>query len=399
MLKPFLHDIVRCPTLTTDWFRLVSAAFGRQDLPNWSQLDSGRVIPFYQGRVALWHLCKLWQLREGDEILMPAYNCGTEVDPFLAYGAQVRLYRVDENACIDYDDVKNRCTARTKIFYITHYFGWPQAVKEIYQWCNQRGIHVLEDCAMSLFSYSDEGQLGTLADAAIFSFRKFLPVPDGAALTIKKPVDGNTILSCPPPAIQTIRNLFPFAKSTVLSLLDKARCYSFLRRRKLQSCSFEMQQNDSAQGLKPDMPADYYFDKRIQNWSISKISLDILCRTDPETVINRRRDNYLCLVEMIKKIPRVKLLFNNLDTGVCPLGLVVLVSPRSAIARSLNAFGIAAFPWWEGYHKDCDWHDFPESRFLKDNALYLPINQTMGQRQMEYIGHCIEYICRHRSVP
>jgi dTDP-4-amino-4,6-dideoxygalactose transaminase len=385
-------DIIHCSTLSFKWSRLPADCVAKPTLPCWPQLEGDCIIPFYQGRVALWHLCHLWQFKDGDEVLMPAYNCGTEVEPFLAYGAKVVFYRVDEHARIDDEDLKKRYTAKTRIVYITHYFGWPHPVKDIYKWCKERNIYVVEDCALSLFSYSDEGYLGTLADASIFSFRKFLPVPDGAALVLRKPVEPNTLSLRPPAAMQTVRNLLPFAKSTALSALDAVRLYGPLRRMKLKSFDLHTFVEKNVQAEKPDMPADYYFDERIQSWSISNISAGILRRTDPEKVLDQRRKNYLSLLERIREIPGVKPLFNDLPEGVCPLGLMVLVTPRSAVAKALNQFGIAACPWWEGYHRKCDWKDFPEARFLKDHVLYLPINQSMQTPHMRYILSCLRNI-------
>ena len=176
------------------------------------------------------------------------------------------------------------------------------------------------------------------------------------------------------------------------------RLYKPLRRIKLKSTDFNKLLKKTDHNAKSDMPADYYFDKRIQNWSISNISAGILQRTDPEKVVNQRRKNYLYLLERIRELPGVTPLFNDLADGVCPLGLIVLVSPRSAIAKALNQFGIAAFPWWKGYHRGCDWKAFPEACFLKDHALYLPINQTMQEPQMRYILNCMRYISRHLEL-
>lgn len=390
--KTVIADIVYCPTLRYNWFQFPVDSVAATMLPRWMQLDGNGVIPFYRARVGLWHLCHLWQLKEADEVLMPAYNCGTEVEPFLAYGAKVVFYRVDEHARIDDEDLKKRCTAKTRIVYLTHYFGWPHPVKELYNWCKERNIYVIEDCALSLFSYSDEGYLGTLADASIFSFRKFLPVPDGAVLALRKPVEPNTLSLRPPAAMQTVRNLLPFAKSTALSALDAVHLYGPLRRMKLKSFDLHTFVGKSVQIEKPDMPADYYFDERIQSWSISNISAGILRRTDPEKVVDQRRNNYLFLLERIREVPGVKPLFNDLPDGVCPLGLMVLVSPRSAVAKALNQFGIAACPWWEGYHRKCDWSDFPEARFLKDHVLYLPIDQSLSEMHVESIALCAKRI-------
>lgn len=387
-----LMEVIYCPMRTIDWRHLLQDVFKEPDLPDWPQLSGTCVIPFYQGRVALWFLCQLWQLKPDDEVLMPAYNCGSEVDPFHAYGAKVMFYRVDEKAQIDYEDIKKRCTPKTRVVYITYYFGWPQQVGPLYRWCKERDINVVEDCALSLFSRGSEGYLGTLADASIFSFRKLLPVPDGAVLILKEPVNVDRLSLEQPLVRQTFKNLLPFAKSTALAMLDKCRLYKPLRRMKLKSFDFKKLADESLQEIKLDMPSDYYFDRKILNWSISNISCGILRRESPDFVIKRRRQNYLALYEELKDLYSVKVLFNSLPEGVCPLGFVMKVSCRKEVAQALNAHGIAAFSWWEGYHRDFCWEDFPEARCLKDNLLFLPINQSLNEEHMQYIASCVRKV-------
>ncbi len=91
----------------------------------------------HKGRCGLGLLCRHWKLKSGDEILVPAYNCGTEVDPFIHYGLSVVFYRVDLNAAVDLNDIYTRITQKTKIVYVTHYFGWPQDIKALSEHCRK----------------------------------------------------------------------------------------------------------------------------------------------------------------------------------------------------------------------------------------------------------------------
>jgi len=387
--ETLMQDIVYCSTRSIKWRHLFLGVFRKHDLPDWPQLSGASIIPFYLGRVALWFLCQHWQIKPGDEILMPAYNCGSEVDPFCACGANVIFYPVDEKAQIDYAGLKNRCTAKTRIVYITHYFGWPHEIGPLYQWCKERNIKVVEDCAMSLFSRSSEGCLGTLADASIFSFRKTLSVPDGAALVLKDSVDTESLSFKHPSYRQTFKNLLPFVKSSGLAMLNQCRMYKPLRRMKMKSYVRKKLIEESENEIKPDIPADYYFDRKLINWSISNISCGILRQENPDVVIRRRRENYLTLYHALKDLHGVKMLFDTLPEGVCPLGFTMIVSYREKMTKALNAMGITAYPWWGGYHRDFCWDDFPEAKNLKDNLLYLPINQTLNETNMQYIVSCV----------
>ncbi len=60
--------------------------------------------------------------------------------------------------------------------------GWPQPVEKIAQFCKQRGILLIEDCALALFSSLDSRRLGAHGDFSIFCLYKTLPLPHGGLL-------------------------------------------------------------------------------------------------------------------------------------------------------------------------------------------------------------------------
>jgi dTDP-4-amino-4,6-dideoxygalactose transaminase len=100
-----------------------------EDVQAWYQGNNRHLYYTHKGRCGLGLLCKHWKLQAGDEVLVPAYNCGTEIDPFMHYGLNVIFYKVDQHANIDFEDLLQRVTHRTKVIYVTHYFGWPQDIK------------------------------------------------------------------------------------------------------------------------------------------------------------------------------------------------------------------------------------------------------------------------------
>lgn len=388
--KNLIRPYVYCPTKAIPCRSLIDPILSNRKLPEWPQFRDRTVIPFYLGRVALWYLCDIWNVQPGDEVLMPAYNCGTEVDPFHARGLAVKFYRVDETGRMDSDDAKNRCSARTRILYITHCLNQHQAVGAIYDWCKARRIRVVEDCALALFSKGPEGHLGTLADAAIFSFKKFLPVPDGGVLSVRESVRNSTVSLRRPPFGRLVRSLLPFAKSTALSTLDACHFYdpwvTVMHRIRRKSIAI----GKSYEPEYPGMPQSYYFDMHYQNCTFSRIAAGVLRRTDPEVVVSRRRNNYAALVAFLDSIDGINIPRRVLDNGICPVGLFITAPHRNRIVAMLNAQGIDATSWWSGYHRSFDWSDFTEARYLKNNMLYLPIDQSLGIDHIEYIAKCVK---------
>ena len=70
-------------------------------------------------------------LTTGDEVLVSAYNCGTEVDALLAAGLKVRCVDCDSRGFLTFDALKNAVGPSTRAIYAIHPFGWPQPLDEI----------------------------------------------------------------------------------------------------------------------------------------------------------------------------------------------------------------------------------------------------------------------------
>src|SRR4051812_8283328 len=82
--------------------------------PAWLQVADRRVLLTHQGRTALGLLCDIFGLGRDDEVLLPAYNCGAEVDPFVHAGCKVVFYRIDRAANADVADIRSRMSKATR---------------------------------------------------------------------------------------------------------------------------------------------------------------------------------------------------------------------------------------------------------------------------------------------
>ena len=139
---------------------------------------------FFSGRNALWHAMKILGLSQDSEVLIPSYNCGAEIDPIIQWGAKVRLYRVGPKLRIDLDHLRGKMDKNTKALLVTHYFGFPQDIDVIRKMCDEKDLCLIEDCTHAMLSTCKNRPLGSFGDISIFSFKKFLPVPDGGLMVI-----------------------------------------------------------------------------------------------------------------------------------------------------------------------------------------------------------------------
>jgi len=389
------HAIMNTPKRYCSHLGLDIKGLFRKRNSNWESGIKSQRMFFYthKGRCGLAQLCKIWELKSGDEILVPAYNCGTEIDPFIHHGLSVIFYRVDNQAKIDIEALQKQITSNTRVIYVTHYFGWPQDIKTLSEYCKKNNIYLIEDCALSLFSNPTGSSLGLTGDAAIYSFPKTLPVPDGGVLALLSDNHSKESFTLPPPTRKIIRRMLPFIKRAVLGLSDKIGLFPYLPPKftGLRLSCDKTSPNKTTQGLS-EIPSSYYYDPSIQDMTASAATRYIVKHTNPEEVIQQRRQNYVQLSKALENSQIFKPLYLKLPEGVCPLFFPVLVEHREGISNRLSERGIAVIQWWSGFHRDFSWRDFPEAQYLKEHLLALPIHQQLTFEDINYMLHEIQQI-------
>jgi len=386
-------EFLSCNGLGFSPARMISGLLhSHSKLPNRFPFADRKVIFTYQGRYAIYLICQLLHIGAGDEVIVPAYNCGAEVDPFVWAGAKVIFYRIDNRAAIDMEDIIRRVTPSTRLIYVTHFFGWPQEIIDLAKWCKKKGLFLVEDCAQALFSKGYNNTIGRVGDAAIYSLVKSLPLPDGGALVLKNNNLWKETKTLRPPRHRTIfRNSLPLLKKWFMHKNKFWQDYEFTR--KLLTKSWLRRPIDQNQDceIRRELPKSNYFDGQKIDWSISRLSKGILSKTDPDKIVEIRRRNYQRLHETLRNTNCVQLLFDDLPNDVCPLSFPVFVKDRTRWCNALEDKGIPA-GGWPSYHRGFDWKEFPEARHLKNDLLTLPVNQSLDVHHMEYIAKCVMLI-------
>ena len=171
-----LEDAARYPAPRAPNLPVLSlASFGTRTSAGWR---SDFLVPpfhfFRSGRAALAAALRKIVVR-GDHVLMPAYHCGSLVEPALWVGADVELYHVAADLRVEQADVLARVTPRTRCLVVVHYFGFPQPMGELVELCADKGIVLVEDCAHALLTPAGGPGIGTLGDVAVASTVKFFP--------------------------------------------------------------------------------------------------------------------------------------------------------------------------------------------------------------------------------
>ncbi len=140
-------------------------------------LDRKYAIAVSSGRHGLELLLEALGIKDGDEVIFPAYTLKDLIVLVSAKGIKPVLVDVDENTFnIDVNLVERSINAKTKAIIPTHLFGSPCNIMKIIEICRKHNLIVIEDCAHSLGSEINGIKAGSFGDAAFFSFELTKPI-------------------------------------------------------------------------------------------------------------------------------------------------------------------------------------------------------------------------------
>jgi dTDP-4-amino-4,6-dideoxygalactose transaminase len=126
------------------------------------------------------------------------------------------------------------------------------------------------------------------------------------------------------------------------------------------------------------------FDLGQVDLAISPMCEALLRRWDYRAIVRRRRENFQLLRDRLAG--RATALEPDLPEGVCPLFFPILVPDKRAAARALWARGVEAVEFWNDGDPEARAELFPETQFLRDHVLELPIHQDLGPAQIEHVA-------------
>lgn len=345
-------------------------------------LDAGAVTFHFKARNGIWRLMQALKLQASEIVLVPAYNCGAELDAVLRVPARVRFYRVDRRARIDLDDLRQAIEPATRCVIVTHYFGFSQPeLLEVVEFCRDRGLVLVENCAHSLYSMHMDRPLGTFGDASVFSLPKKLPMAYGGAVLANSPLQVESGTVEPP-----LGSSFSVLRSSVEghAFLRYGRAgwaaaslSSRLAQLGSRAGRFMSRHRRTRRGLDASLNPHVTFDRSTANWSMSPTSRRIAYRSAHVEIARRRRQNYALLNEHLTGLSEAEPLYATLPKGACPLAFPLVVDEPESLLRELESGGIGADHYWNEFHPAFPADEFPESTYLKTHVVALPIHQDL----------------------
>ncbi|HSQ59199.1 MAG TPA: aminotransferase class V-fold PLP-dependent enzyme [Acidobacteriota bacterium] len=348
--------------------------------------DGARVRYYYLARNAIWHGADSLGLKPGDEVLMPGYHHGVELQSLIAKGMTVRCYRVDRQMRMDLADVRAKLRPATRALYVTHFLGYPQPIAEAKRIADDAGIPLIEDCALSLYSASPEGPLGVTGDFSVFCLYKSLPVPQGGALAVNR-----ADLKLPPPPREPDQlSTTSYVLNRLLDGLVLSRAPGGWRLSDGLRSLARVAKHASGSTVVPIDTED--FDVSMMDVGTREIARRIVRYTDPVAMVAIRRANFERMERRLD--PAVRRVLPPLPPGACPLSFPIFVREKTATERLMRAQGIETINMWSRHHPASPEGSFTEVDELRRHVLELPIHQGMRAEHVDYVAEKASALAR-----
>jgi perosamine synthetase len=342
----------------------------------------------YMARGVIYHLFRSLKLRPDEVVLVPDYHSGVEMWALRAAGVNLRYYPIRSNLEPDMDAVRRLCTPEVRVLYAIHYFGWSQPLKEMQDLCRERGLILVEDCALSFLSSAEGKPLGTTGDYAFYCLYKTLPVPNGGVLVQNSRVFENlSQLELEPCSTASL------AAASAELFLERIRGSSdaagralfWLKRRIGQAFNLAGIHRLPVGDISPDF-STIGLDVGKMNVAMSAFSKRLLESFDYAAIQQRRIGNFAMLRDALAgEIPMPR---SDLPAGMCPLFFPVLVEDKAAAARAFLERGVNVTELWNYGYPEADPHTGPDTQLLRRHLLELPIHQDVTPAQVEYMAQC-----------
>jgi len=305
------------------------------------------------GRSAIYIALKAIISRGGvKKALLPAYVCPSVIQPFKLLGFEVRFYSLNQS----FEEIY--VNEGETIFFV-HYFG--KNNYKVIEWVNKLrsdlGIFVIEDCVQSSLNKN----IGHTGDFSIMSFRKFLPLPDGAILASKEKIP---ILDID----------FPCEEFISKKILGKV-----LRNTSNNDQEFLTILNDA--------------EKLLEEFSLRKMSTFstyLLSKINLSEIVSIRKENWKYLCSKLNDLnlsDKIVPVFNELSVSEVPLGFPVKVlnNNRDSLRNYLFTKNIFCAIHWKLDHLSDVNKNYNFDLQLSSEILTLPVDQRVTTYHIDYL--------------
>lgn len=353
------------------------------------------------GRIALYYALKYAGIKAGDDVLVPSYHCGSMIEPILWLEANPVFFNLDEKLEVTQIELNKRITPNVKSLLLTHFFGFPQDVEMIKNFCMQRKITLIEDCAHSYFTSKGNVKMGESGDFCIASTVKFFSGTEGGLLVENK---NKTTIDLKPASFKSqlkhIKNYIEqsaqynrlglfgkLAKKLLISNANNKTTLDNLALINKYQCTTEETDVLHKHNL-------IWFDHTQIGMQPTAINKFVWKYTNIDNLISKRITNYNYYLQKLSGVKNIKFLHEQLPTGVVPYIFPLILDFPKKHFPILKLKGVPIWRWEELVLSDCE-----VSNNYRLKLIQIPCHQGLKPKELDWIiNTIIETVDDHRET-
>lgn len=332
---------------------------------------------------------KQLKIQAGEKVLIPAFHCTAMVEPVVWLGVTPIFYKIKIDCSLDFKDLQSKLDPQVKAIIVVHYFGFPQDILKVREFCDDNKIFLIEDCAHSFWGESSGIGLGEIADWAVTSAMKFFPIMEGGILYSSRHLfHGQKLYRAPiltnlKAFLNTFETAFAFGRMKFLSCVFKQVSYvkeivwKILKQKSAYTNQFYYLPSASHGGYSFE---PYWMDKKMS--LVSQAVIKILCEDE---IIRKRRFNYIKLLTRINGLKGVKPVFPELPGKVVPHVLPILVDEPEKILKEFKKKHIPFLRFGEVLWQNENECLCQISLDYSKNGFQLPCHQDLTPQELSLI--------------
>lgn len=306
-------------------------------------------------------IAEIAEKRNINTILIPSLCCPSMVQAYLEKSFKIEYYEIKNDLTSSKEDLKNKIT-NNSILMLINYYGIKSynmiEIKEIIK--EKENVILIQDCTQNIFTRElyDEN-----VDFQVGSLRKWLPIADGAFLKNKKNINWN---------FENINLSDKYYVNKIYNAMTNK--YKYLKNQNLLlKEEYRKDFAECTQILKKKIKVCYMSELSKQ---ICKLNIDL------EEVMEKRRKNYLYLLDKLKK--NVPDIVKYSVYQKAPLCLVIILKERDMIQKELAQEGIYCQVLWPLLEEIKEKYKF--SKWFAEHMLAVPCDQRYSEKDMDYIS-------------
>lgn len=132
--------------------------------------SSNSCISCANGTDAIEIVLQALNLNPGDEVIVPAMTWISTAEAVCRQGLKPVFCDVDGSLLLDPENLEALISPRTKAVILVHLYGNPSNAARVHQFCEERNLFLIEDCAQAQGAKYENKHVGNFGIAGTFSF-------------------------------------------------------------------------------------------------------------------------------------------------------------------------------------------------------------------------------------